>query len=324
MLLQEIADVEGFIRSLKTGTKTQITANVNFLIINYLSQEKNLDLYSFMDKFATLLSVENQEKLVTEIKNLTSINPSQSTIHQINDLNFNDLSFVSDSLENNIPDVEILPELELDLNPPQDDISIQPNSLIEKMKSQAASLLNEIHEHEMDVLKPLLTEGFKYIRVEPTSKTINGLDHFEFEPKVYTALRLFYLEESVHDIYINHFSHLSVIDFIKTRLLPLEKNNFMIFVKRIDWPKDKKFKLKLGELLVSSNKLTNEQLNHAMDVQKKEEDYIKANDFLHNITNTKKDRKRFLGEILFDLNYISKEELDDILEIQSWYNNLFS
>lgn len=315
MLLQEIADVEGFIRSLKNESKTQIAANVNFLIINYLSQEKNLDVYSFMDKFASLLSVENQGSLVTQIKNLTSISPVESNIHKINDI-----SFVSESagLENAQDDYS------LNYDEIKEELGVQPNSLIAKMKSQAASLLNEIHEHEMDVLKfkfPLLTEGFKYIRVEPTEKTLDGLDHFEFEPKVYTALRLFYLEESVNDIYEKHFSNLNVIDFIKSRLLPLEKNGFMFFIRRRDCPKDRKFELKLGELLLSSSKLTIEKLNHAMDVQKKEQDYIKANNFLQGTNSTK---KRFLGEILFDLNYISKEELESILEIQSWYNKLFS
>lgn len=315
MLLQEIADVEGFVRSLKNETKTQITANVNFLIINYLSQEKNLDVYSFMDKFAGLLSLENQGKLVQQIKSLTNISPVESNIHQINDI-----SFVSEpsSFEDPLSDINLTEQLK------NDDFAMQPNSLIAKMKSKAASLLNEIHEHEMDILKfkfPLLTEGFKYIRVEPTEKTLDGLDHFEFEPKVYTALRLFYLEESVHDIYEKHFSSLNVLDFIKNRLLPLEKNGFMFFIRRRDCPRDKKFELKLGELLLSSSKLTIEKLNHAMDIQKKEDDYIKANNFLQGVKTTK---KRFLGEILFDLNYISKEELENILEIQTWYNKLFS
>lgn len=315
MLLQEIADVEGFIRSLKNESKTQITANVNFLIIKYLSQEKNLDVYSFMDKFASLLSDDNQFKLVSQIETLTSITPVESNIHKINEL-----SFVSESdiLENPQNDYS------LDYEEIKEELSIQPNSLIEKMKSQASSLLNEMHEHEMDVLKfkfPLLTEGFKYIRVEPTEKTLDGLDHFEFEPKVYTALRLFYLEESVSDIYEKHFSNLNIVDFIKNRLLPLEKNGFMFFIRRRDCPKDRKFELKLGELLLSSSKLSIEKLNHAMDIQKKENDYIKANNFLQGIHTTP---KRFLGEILFDLNYISKDELESILEIQSWYNKLFS
>lgn len=334
MLLQEISDIEGFLKSLKSDLKVQITSNVNFLVINYLSQQKNLDPYSFIDKFASILSTENNKKLDNEIDSILS-----SYLIQSNDKTIDQKL---DSLDEKLR-ADISKAIREEVS--ADDSLSSENNLIEKMKGQAANLLNKINEHKEEVIEinehksqktkleeyetlgfdfPSVVEGLKYIKAELTEKTREELLKFGFDPKIYSALRTFYHEESLYSLYKAHFPNISMIDFVRNKILSLEKNEYLTFVKKEDFPSDKVFRLKMGEFLLTMGKVTKEKLDVAVDIQNKESSETKTN-VLYDLAEVENaPKKRLLGDIIVDLNYITKDELESTIEIQKWYNNLFS
>ncbi|MFN8674707.1 MAG: hypothetical protein U0457_21820 [Candidatus Sericytochromatia bacterium] len=339
MLLQDISDVEGFLKSLKSENKLNVTSNINFLIISYLSKQKNIDPYSFMDKFASILSEENQSKFANEIK---LILPQVLKKKEENNIN-QKINLIDDKLK-----VDIAKAIKNDIikeTTPDSDVSI---SLIEKMRNQASSLLNKINEKEVveekpqdhDIVQktkleeyqalkfefPSVVEGLKYIKPELTEKTKEELLRFGFEPKVYSALRIFYHEDSLFNLYRAHFPNISMIDFVRNRILSLEKNQYLTFIKSDDFPNDKNFRLKMGEFLLSMGKITKDQLDRAVYTQQREAEESKNSSVLYDLAEIENSssKKRLLGDILVDLGYINKDDLESTIEIQKWYNNLFS
>ncbi len=308
MMLKDVSEIEEFINTLNKETQLHMAANVNFLIINFLSQQKNLDIFSFVNKFIGLLTIDNQTSLLNDINLLADNFNRGLPLDEVTAFTpEGDASFLNSSNES-----------EYDSN-----ISTPPASLVEKMQAQAAALMsNPQQDNYMNtnipgftnipgLTGPLqnnkaamptnnanipqenlitasapsmvqqssltskdflpITEGIKYLTPQVTEKVkeINLPIHEALE--LYATLKQFNDGLTLYQIYVNNYKDINLMSFLIDYVLPNSIKNLVSFQKSPHLPIDRKTKLRLGELLLSLNLLDEEKLRYALEAQKEEE-----------------------------------------------------
>lgn len=70
MKIKDLLDEKGLLDSISVDIEEQMCAKINFFIIDLIIKQNNIDIYSFIQKLASLLTNENQKSLVASINNI--------------------------------------------------------------------------------------------------------------------------------------------------------------------------------------------------------------------------------------------------------------
>ncbi|GIW21790.1 MAG: hypothetical protein KatS3mg068_0797 [Candidatus Sericytochromatia bacterium] len=144
---------------------------------------------------------------------------------------------------------------------------------------------------------------------------------------------------SLKEVYIMEFSNKYKLGKFLEKVYQMSKEKYFVYRKNKSLNENEEINSRIGDLLLELNFINQEQLDLALKIQKGEADFPKEtniNDNLNkgmlniaqqvmqkinvsnNNTNLPK-QKLLLGNILVELKYISKEQLDYVLGLQRWF-----
>ncbi len=179
MPLNEFSEVERHFNTLAVDVQLKIVSSLNFLIMNYLRQQQNVDLFFLVKKFANLLNAENQEKLLADANFLIetySLQIKKNGDTQIgsktndNALRFSDVSKIIDNYVNMQTSSQFPVHQEqkplVTTRSVREELMAEneniPLGLSQKLHSQATSLLSDIptqqnkHEQILEIPQDVL------------------------------------------------------------------------------------------------------------------------------------------------------------------------
>lgn len=307
MIIQDVTEIEKFIASIDPEKRSTTVANINFIIMNHLSKQKNLNIYSFMDKFITLLSPENQEMLEIYVDDLVK-EFNQMHLEETYDKNPSankDLSISFKNTENKSIDSS---------NNSKDENSNDAS------KEQTFDFVPA--QDFLDGITPFITDKAK-----------EDVGNLVIDPQTYSVLRNFNGENSVYNIYLKNYSEKSFEDYLIDVLIPFHVKRYISFNKN-DKFLDKASRLRIGEILMSFNVVDSYNLDIIIKKQKELTNPKKKSKSLsssmYDITeleipeNEEQSSKKLIGEILVESECITREILNRFLVIQKWYNHMVS
>lgn len=175
-----------------------------------------------------------------------------------------------------------------------------------------------------------LNEGLKYLIPSLTEKGKNALKDPSISNETYMLLKLINGVDTLQEINEKNFSQVNnnfifslsamknmgfpsefVVIFLN-KIIAITSEGFVSFVKTSDTPKDKKFSIKLGELLLYMKILDEEKLERSLELQRAWKPQK------NNLSST----KPLFGNLLLSLELLKQPQLTQALEIQKWYNSL--
>lgn len=310
MIIQDVTEIEKFIASIDPENRTTTAANINFIIMTHLSKQKNLNIYSFMDKFITLLSPDNQEMLEIYVDDLVQ-EFNQMHLEETYDKDKSDNKDISISFK----DID---------TQSHENLNISLNSENKKADSPSKEKIFDFVPAQkfLEGITPFITDKAK-----------EDVSNLEIDPQTYSVLRNFNGETSVYNIYLKNYSEKSFEDYLIDVLIPFHVKRYISFNKN-DKFLDKASKLKIGEILMSFNVVDSYNLDIIIKKQKELTNPKKKSKSLsstmYDITelemseNDSNPTKKLIGEILVESECISLEILNRFLMIQKWYNHMVS
>jgi len=182
----------------------------------------------------------------------------------------------------------------------------------------------------LDYIYPVITETGK--------EALNP--RLMIEADIYKFLKLILNNQlSFKEIYIMEFSNKYNFGKYLEKVYQMSKEKYFYYKKNKNLNENEEVSCRIGELLLELNLINQEQLNLALKIQKGEQDFPTKettnnnNMILGNIgmnlaqqvmqkisnSNTIQNKpKLLLGNVIVELKYINKEQLDYALGIQRW------
>ncbi|MFN8578722.1 MAG: hypothetical protein U0354_17980 [Candidatus Sericytochromatia bacterium] len=173
-----------------------------------------------------------------------------------------------------------------------------------------------------------IKEALKYLIPSQTDFAKKALSDTSISNDIYRYLKEVNSINPLDQIYLNLYSDYDVINFI-SRTYSIFNSKYIKIKKDINTPKDKEMKLRVGEWLVVFGYLEEEKLSKIVQ--------------LHNIAvrNNEVNNRRFasktivngqpvdlkrplFGEFLVESEVITKEQLEQALNIQRQYNEILN
>ncbi|MFN8670719.1 MAG: hypothetical protein U0457_01390 [Candidatus Sericytochromatia bacterium] len=175
-----------------------------------------------------------------------------------------------------------------------------------------------------------ITEGIKNIIPIINEKGRNVLKDINAPTEIYSLLKLVDGISSLDAINEKYFAQVNqnfifsvstfrnigfpsefVINFLD-KIIEMESNELISFVKNPNNLLKNKIRIKLGDLLLYMKALDNEQLTKVLDYQKA----WKPN------ANKPQERRPLLGNIIISFELLTEKQINHALSIQKWYNSL--
>lgn len=330
MIIQDVTEIEKFIASLDPENRANMTANINFLVMTYLSKQKNLNIYSFMDRFITLLSPENQELLDIYVEDL---------VKEFNQMHLEE-TFESNESQDIEEDVSIsFKDSKSDSDEPQ---VVSTNNIVSPQDNKIANDANQTLEEEKTNEKTDKEKVFDFVSIQEflngitsfiTDKAKEDVGNLVIDPQTYSVLRNFNGENSVSSIYLKNYVEKPFEDYLIDVLIPFHVKGYISFNKN-DYFLNNANKLKLGEILISFYIVDVNKLDLLLKKQKEVTTPKKKSKSLsstmYDITELEMVQKpspttkKLIGEMFIESEGLSKEIIDKFLVIQKWYNHIVS
>lgn len=337
MLIQDISEIEKFINSLSPDIRANMTANINFLVMSYLSNQKNLSVYSLIDKFITLLSDENKELLSEYVDQISNSVNAQISLSQEETKDVS-ISFSPENNKSISSDLSEIQSLANELNSKKEKIDDEHLiSHTEKITEQELSSIIDYSENDKKIFPNLgfvsIQEYLYNIKPLITDKAKEDIGNLVIDPNTYSLLREFNGEYSIYEIYEHNYSESLFQNYLLTTVIPFYAKGYISLNKSQKFNFDNISKLRIGEILLSFNIIDKTKLDELLKKQKETNTPKKKpkslSSAMYDISvaeqltqDAPNNTKKQLGEFVVQQNILSKEELDKILIIQKWFNHL--
>jgi len=184
-----------------------------------------------------------------------------------------------------------------------------------------------------------ILEGLDYVCPIITDAGKEALNpKLMIESDIYKFLKL--ISEnyvSLKEIYIMEFSNKYKLGKYLEKVYQMSKEKYFLYKKNKSLSENEEINSRIGDLLLELNFINEEQLDLALKIQKGEADFPKetnsnsnSNTGMMNLAqqvmqkinvphNTNLPKQRLLlGNVLIELKYINKEQLDYVLGLQRW------
>lgn len=320
--------------------------DLNSLVIQHLFNN-NVDVMPIIDSLTSLLSEESKNKFLNSVdfiinNNVNNLNVkiTQPGLANVNNLRKGDTfppklfnnSLVKDNNSNTNspsippppppPPINNVPEKESSLFKP----TLFSNASVAKNKISGETLSISTKTSEENLNSSLhINETLKFITPNLTEASKKAMTDMSTPREIYQFLKSVNNVKSLGQIQLEFYLQFDLINFV-SRVHSLYKKNYIILKKSIDFP-NKDVKVKLGEWLVLFGYLEEDKLSkvlklHALAVKNNETNNRRyASKTLINGQPVEV-KGPLLGNFLVDSEVITKDQLTQVLQTQSQFNEI--
>lgn len=308
-LIKDFNDIPRFVSFLNQDNQQKLLSEINSLLVRFMDEQ------SKGNSSAKTESPQN-------INNVSKSMPLQPIENKPNAIN-NEAAAGLNALKNNFASKGNMPP------PPP----LQTGNLPLTRSITAGALnfkANVNNTARLQNKKPVmsLVDSWEYIIPELTDTGKDILKNPNIKSDLYKLLKQIDGQLTLKQVFMLLNENTGIWAKFLNNIYPLYRERELNLKKQRSFPTDVEISCKIGELLISQGLITEDNLEIALETQKNPvESVVESNNWMDKaksvINNeTSGNQKKKIGEVLVDLKFINKEDLDNALTLQKWIKNI--
>ncbi|MFN8576264.1 MAG: hypothetical protein U0354_05360 [Candidatus Sericytochromatia bacterium] len=315
-LIKEFTDINNIVNLLTPENQKILLNEINSIVIKLLDVQKSGS--SSIEKPA--INTQNANN-VNQLQSKQTIQTSQINQEAVNGLNALKNSFTSKGGVN--------------MPPPPPVLSTGPMQMTRSITAGTLNFKTSVSSSKPQNKKESLTlvDSWAYITPELTDIGSDLLNNPSTKSDLYQFLKQVDGKSNLKEIFLTLNPNVAIWAKFLNYIYPLYKERNINLKKQRNFPTDVDIPTKLGSFFVSLGRITEVDLEKALEYQKNPPTnntnnsgtnnwMDKAKSLMGNESTNSSTNKKKLGEILIEMKFINQEELDNTLIIQKWIKNI--